>query len=264
MAAFVSRAGRGLGRRLPLGPRRPELRPPTRAANAKSSNSPDASSVARPRDLASASPRSSRHGLHRQGRAARRAQGRSTSTRRPCAPEPQLLPPVAEFTVATFNILGSSHTAAGGHCPGLASGPQRIGGALAILAHHDISVVGHPGVPARPARGVQQPRRGWSLYPGLRWAAAPARTPSPGATDTWELVEPEAGQHPLLQRPASGRCPTCCCGTRRPASRRTSRPSTTPPTSAGNMQRYRNEATDRRDQPVQPARGHRHPAVRHR
>ena len=57
-------------------------------------------------------------------------------------PKPRVLPPVAEFRMATFNVLGSSHTGPGGHHAWLASGPQRIGGVLALLNGHNISVVG--------------------------------------------------------------------------------------------------------------------------
>ena len=46
---------------------------------------------------------------------------KSRKERRKDLPPP--LPPAAEFTVGTFNVLGSSHTSKGGKWPHMASGP---------------------------------------------------------------------------------------------------------------------------------------------
>jgi murein DD-endopeptidase MepM/ murein hydrolase activator NlpD/endonuclease/exonuclease/phosphatase family metal-dependent hydrolase len=46
------------------------------------------------------------------------------------------------FTLATFNTLGSSHTTARGKRPGLASGPARTRGAVALLDRYGVDVAG--------------------------------------------------------------------------------------------------------------------------
>ena len=48
----------------------------------------------------------------------------------------------SKFNVGSFNVLGSSHTAAGGNKPGLASGVDRMRGAVAAMKKHNIDVAG--------------------------------------------------------------------------------------------------------------------------
>lgn len=48
----------------------------------------------------------------------------------------------SSFNIASFNVLGSSHTAAGGNKPGLASGVDRIRGAVSSLQRHDVDIAG--------------------------------------------------------------------------------------------------------------------------
>ena len=46
------------------------------------------------------------------------------------------------FTVATFNVLGNSHTSPGGKRAGWASGPARMRGAVGLLDEYDVEIVG--------------------------------------------------------------------------------------------------------------------------
>jgi endonuclease/exonuclease/phosphatase family metal-dependent hydrolase len=46
------------------------------------------------------------------------------------------------FNVASFNLLGSSHTAAGGNKPGMASGVSRMRRAVATMKKHNIDIAG--------------------------------------------------------------------------------------------------------------------------
>lgn len=46
------------------------------------------------------------------------------------------------FTVATFNVLGHSHTQPGGRVPAYASGPQRMSGTLQQLRAYGVDIVG--------------------------------------------------------------------------------------------------------------------------
>jgi hypothetical protein len=46
------------------------------------------------------------------------------------------------FRISSFNVLGSSHTKASGNKPGMASGPERMKGAVALLKKHNVDIVG--------------------------------------------------------------------------------------------------------------------------
>ncbi|MFN3430668.1 MAG: hypothetical protein ACK46X_12020, partial [Candidatus Sericytochromatia bacterium] len=49
---------------------------------------------------------------------------------------------MTDVVISSFNILGSSHTTAGGNKPGYASGPERMKDAVALLKQHDVDIVG--------------------------------------------------------------------------------------------------------------------------
>ena len=105
-------------------------------------------------------------------------------------PRPQPLPPVARFTMATFNTLGNSHTNAGGHHAWLASGAQRVGGMLQLFGQHGVSVVGMQEF-QRPQRMAFASRaQGWQMYPTLSMPARDGENTVAWRTDTWELVRP--------------------------------------------------------------------------
>jgi hypothetical protein len=108
----------------------------------------------------------------------------------PSRPRPVALPPVAQFTMATFNLLGSSHTNKGGHSPGLRSGPERIGGALAILAGHKVSVVGFQEFQPDQRATFQRQAQGWAMYPGLSLGRRAGENSVAWRADTWDLVKP--------------------------------------------------------------------------
>ncbi|MBN9417424.1 MAG: endonuclease/exonuclease/phosphatase family protein [Candidatus Eremiobacteraeota bacterium] len=48
----------------------------------------------------------------------------------------------SKFNVASFNVLGASHTTAHGNKPGLASGAERMRGAVAALKNNDVDIAG--------------------------------------------------------------------------------------------------------------------------
>ena len=179
---------------------------PDKTANAKSSASPDASPDASPSatesspGTAASSPSSVFTGKVEPLDEGKPVDVNPSLPR----PKPQLLPPVAEFTVASFNILGSNHTAAGGHSPGLASGVQRMGGVLAILAAHDISVVGMQEMRPDQRTAFNNRAGGWSLYPGLQMGRQAGENSVAWRDDTWELVDPSLISIPYFngrQRP---------------------------------------------------------------
>jgi endonuclease/exonuclease/phosphatase family metal-dependent hydrolase len=47
-----------------------------------------------------------------------------------------------DFTVASFNVFGSSHTAPGGKKAGWPSGVSRIAGTAELIRHHEVGIVG--------------------------------------------------------------------------------------------------------------------------
>ncbi len=105
-------------------------------------------------------------------------------------PRPQVLPPVADFTMATFNLLGSSHTAAGGESASRASGPRRLSGALQVLAQHQVTVVGFQEFQPDQRAAFQRQAKGWALYPGLSMGRRAGENSVAWRTDTWEMVRP--------------------------------------------------------------------------
>jgi hypothetical protein len=95
-----------------------------------------------------------------------------------------------QFTMATFNLLGSSHTAKGGHSPGMASGVQRMPGALQILAQHQVSVAGLQEFQPDQRQAFQRLATGWAMYPGLSMGRKAGENSVAWRTDTWDLVKP--------------------------------------------------------------------------
>ena len=92
--------------------------------------------------------------------------------------------------MASFNVLGSSHTGRGGHSPGMASGAQRMNGALRILAQHQITVVGFQEFQPNQRAAFRSRARGWQMYPGLSMGRRAGENSVAWRTDTWEMVKP--------------------------------------------------------------------------
>ncbi|WP_297776620.1 peptidoglycan DD-metalloendopeptidase family protein [Mycobacterium sp.] len=88
--------------------------------------------------------------------------------------------------IASFNVLGDSHTRPDGEHPQMASGRQRIRWALRLLEHHRINLVGLQELQTVQAQGFRQ-------MVGSRWGLwhAPHDTQDAVAwrTDTWQAVE---------------------------------------------------------------------------
>lgn len=92
------------------------------------------------------------------------------------------------FRVGTFNVLGDSHTKAGGNKKGWASGYTRMGWAWSLIAQADLSVVGF-----QELEDVQYNRMralsGWAAYPGPTLDRGSIRNSLAWDPDVWELVE---------------------------------------------------------------------------
>jgi len=108
----------------------------------------------------------------------------------PARPRPVALPPVAQFNMASFNVLGASHTGGRGKEARKASGASRMNGALALLAQHQVSVVGFQEMQGSQ-RGVFYARaKGWQLFPGNSLGNAGENSIGWDG-NVWELVKPQ-------------------------------------------------------------------------
>ncbi len=117
----------------------------------------------------------------------------------PARPRPIALPPVAQFTMATFNLLGSSHTRQSGKEPGKASGPQRLNGALQVLDQHQVTVVGLQEFQTDQRRAFQSRAQGWQMYPGLTMRGGDGENSIAWRTSVWELVKPSTVSIPYFR-----------------------------------------------------------------
>jgi hypothetical protein len=95
------------------------------------------------------------------------------------------------FRVGTFNVLGSSHTAAvGGNKRGYASGPTRMGMAWSLINQADLDVIGlQEFEDPQYARFRSLAGSSWDLYPGPTLDRGSIRDSIAWRTDKWELVE---------------------------------------------------------------------------
>ena len=89
------------------------------------------------------------------------------------------------FGLATFNLLGSSHTPPGGT---RASGPDRMVGALQALAQPGTSVVGFQEMQRSQHVAFESLATGWQSYPSTATSRRPKQDTVAWRTDTWSLV----------------------------------------------------------------------------
>ena len=95
------------------------------------------------------------------------------------------------FRVGTFNVLGSSHTAAvGGNKKGYSSGATRMGMAYSLISQADLDVIGFQEfeeVQYGRFRSLAGSR--WDVYPGPSLDRGSIRDSIAWRTDVWKLVE---------------------------------------------------------------------------
>lgn len=73
-------------------------------------------------------------------------------------------PPPRRVRIATFNVLGNSHTERGERGPGWASGPRRMGGVVELLDQYNVTVVGFQEFEPIQSRTFQELRgESWEL-----------------------------------------------------------------------------------------------------
>ena len=95
-------------------------------------------------------------------------------------------PPYATVTVASFNVLGASHTPSGGK---RASGATRIVWTKQLLDQHHVQVAGFQEMQASQVAKFQQITAGtWSLYPGATLGARAGENSIGWRADAFDLV----------------------------------------------------------------------------
>jgi endonuclease/exonuclease/phosphatase family metal-dependent hydrolase len=94
-------------------------------------------------------------------------------------------PPTLDFTISSFNVLGSNHTVRGGTHARWASGPVRAHWATALLLGHGVDVVGLQELQPPQLNVI---RRSYAVWPGYSLGRAGTDNSIGWRTDTWELV----------------------------------------------------------------------------
>ena len=101
-----------------------------------------------------------------------------------------LAAPDATFRIASFNVLGASHTAPGGNKRGYAGGTARIGWAVQLIRGNNVSVVGlQEYEKSQHAQFSRITGGGWGIYPGLQVGNKGVRNSISWNAAVWELVE---------------------------------------------------------------------------
>jgi hypothetical protein len=96
----------------------------------------------------------------------------------------------ASFRIASFNVLGASHTGPGGNKPGYAGGSTRMGWALQLIRGNNISVVGlQEYEKTQHGTFTHLTGGGWGVYPGLQVGNKGVRNSIAWNNAVWGLVE---------------------------------------------------------------------------
>ena len=106
------------------------------------------------------------------------------------------------FTISSFNVLGASHTPAGGR---RASGARRIVWANQLLVRHHVDVVGFQEMQtSQMTRFLSITKGAWATYPGLQLRRLDSDNSIGWRTDKFDLVQattlkiPYFNGHPRL------------------------------------------------------------------
>ncbi len=101
------------------------------------------------------------------------------------APEP---PPVLDFTISSFNVLGSSHTSGSGKRPGMASGRTRAARAANLIRRHGSDVVGFQEL-QRDQLATLARQTNLDFWPGFAGSARDSENSVGWRSDLWIPVE---------------------------------------------------------------------------
>ena len=96
----------------------------------------------------------------------------------------------AEFVVGSLNVLGASHTTAGGNKPRYAPGHARMQRITGLLQNHEVDVVGLQEFEPVQLQALRRASDdGYGVYPGLALGRGPMRNSVAWRRDAWELLE---------------------------------------------------------------------------
>ncbi len=93
------------------------------------------------------------------------------------------------FRVATFNLLGDSHTGPGGNKPGFPDASPRMDMAIAALRRSAVDVVGFQEMEASQFNMFSARAGEYSLYPGLAMGDKSVRFNIAWRSSMWQLVD---------------------------------------------------------------------------
>ena len=97
------------------------------------------------------------------------------------------------FRVSTFNLLGASHTGAGGDHHGYATGARRMVNAVDLLHQFDVDVVGFQEMePVQYNAFMGLTGHAWGAYPGPTLDRGSIRQSIAWRLDNWSLVKAES------------------------------------------------------------------------
>lgn len=103
------------------------------------------------------------------------------------------------FVISSFNVLGSSHTTAGGNKPQYRSGPARIHDAVKILEQEKVEVVGFQEFQTNQAKEfLKIAGEDYGLYPGPKLGGGPVQNSVAWRKDTFDLVKPATFEIPYF------------------------------------------------------------------
>jgi endonuclease/exonuclease/phosphatase family metal-dependent hydrolase len=98
--------------------------------------------------------------------------------------------PPLTFRIASFNVLGASHTARRGNKASYNDGAARMGVAVDLLRGQGVDVVGFQELePAQAYAFRNRTGSSWGIYPGMALGSRGVRNSVAWNTATWEAVE---------------------------------------------------------------------------
>lgn len=104
-----------------------------------------------------------------------------------------------QFTVATFNVLGSSHTDPGGYAARLASGTTRMRWTVDLIQARGVDVIGMQEVqPAQAVAFMQRTGGAFAMYPGPGSSLGYRQNVVAWRTSMFDLVEAMPNYTPYL------------------------------------------------------------------
>lgn len=110
---------------------------------------------------------------------------------------PPPLPTAAQFTIGTFNVLGSSHTSKGGKWPRMASGTTRVRWAAGMLSSRGVDVVGLQEL-QRDQLYAFRNASGFAVWPGEQAGPLGIENSLAWRTSEWTLDEAHTIQIPYF------------------------------------------------------------------